>query len=79
MSEMEAKKSYKSDELEKLTTKFGQVIIDTKAMEDEAIRSEMDEQKAYEVFVKETNSTIEAKSEDIVNKFKLKAKAENYL
>ena len=54
-----------------------QIIQDAKAMEAEAIRSEEDAQKSYEGFVKETNSSIEAKSKDIVNKSELKAKAES--
>merc|ERR1740117_1872493 len=53
-----------------------QIINDAKAMEAEAIRAEEDAQKAYEDFVKETNASIEAKSEDIVNKSEIKAKAE---
>merc|ERR550532_411898 len=56
-----------------------QIISDAKAMEAEAIRSEEDAQKAYEDFVKETNNSIEAKSRDIVNKSKQKAKAEEEL
>merc|ERR1719482_247469 len=40
-----------------------QIISDAKAMEAEAIRAEEDSQKAYEDFVKETNGSIEAKSE----------------
>jgi len=53
-----------------------QIINDAKAMEAEAIRSEEDAQKAYEDFVKETNSSIEAKSKDIVDKSEQKATAE---
>jgi len=53
-----------------------QIINDAKAMEAEVIRSEEDAQKAYEDFVKDTNSSIEAKSKDIVNKSESKAKAE---
>jgi hypothetical protein len=53
-----------------------QIINDAKAMEAETIRSEEDAQKAYEGFVQETNASIEAKSEDIVNKSETKAKAE---
>merc|ERR1712066_885309 len=53
-----------------------QIIDDAKSMEAEAIRDEEDAQKAYEDFVKETNASIEAKSEDIVNKPDTKAKAE---
>jgi len=53
-----------------------QIINDAKAMEAETIRSEEDAQKAYEDFVKDTNASIEAKSEDIVNKSETKAKAE---
>merc|ERR1719152_743000 len=53
-----------------------QIINDAKAMESETIRSEVDAQKAYEDFVKDTNGSIEAKSKDIVNKSESKAKAE---
>jgi outer membrane murein-binding lipoprotein Lpp len=53
-----------------------QIINDAKAMEAETIRDEEDAQKAYEDFVKETNSSIEAKSKEIVAKSELKAKAE---
>jgi chromosome segregation ATPase len=53
-----------------------QIINDAKAMEAETIRSEEDAQKAYEDLVKDTNASIEAKSEDIVNKSETKAKAE---
>merc|ERR1711879_547038 len=53
-----------------------QIINDAKAMEAETIRSEEDAQKAYEDFVKETNASIEAKSEDIVNKSETKAQTE---
>jgi len=56
-----------------------QIISDAKAMEAETIRSEEDAQKAYEDFVKETNSSIEAKSRDIVDKSEIKAKAESDL
>merc|ERR1712013_376105 len=56
-----------------------QIINDAKAMEAEAIRAEEDAQKAYEDFVKETNGSIEAKSNDIVNKSEEKAKAESDL
>merc|ERR1711892_721903 len=53
-----------------------QIINDAKAMEAEVIRSEEDAQKAYEVFVKDTNGSIDAKSKDIINKSESKAKAE---
>merc|ERR1719240_743057 len=56
-----------------------QIINDAKAMEAEAIRSEEDAQKAYEDFVKDTNSSIEAKSKEKVNKTEEKAKAEHDL
>merc|ERR1719343_1497010 len=56
-----------------------QIISDAKAMEAETIRSEEDAQKAYEDFVKETNTSIEAKSKDIVNKSEEKAKKESDL
>merc|ERR1711920_1084701 len=56
-----------------------QIISDAKAMEAETICSEEDAQKAYEDFVKETNASIETKSNEIVNKSELKAKAEEEL
>merc|ERR1719482_2184913 len=56
-----------------------QIINDAKAMEAETIRAEEDAQKAYEDFVKETNSSIEEKSKAIVNKTENKAKAETDL
>merc|ERR1712137_1066085 len=56
-----------------------QIINDAKAMEAEAIKAEEDAQKAYEDFVKETNASIEAKMNEIVNKSELKAKAEEEL
>ena len=42
-------------------------------MEKDTIRDEEDAQKAYEDFVKDTNASIEAKSESIVNKSDEKA------
>merc|ERR1719460_2143716 len=53
-----------------------QIMNDAKAMEAEAIRGEEDAQKAYEEFVKDTNSSVEEKSKDMVHKSKTKAKAE---
>jgi hypothetical protein len=53
-----------------------QIISDAKAMEAEAIKDEGDQQTAYEVFVKETNASIDAKSKDIANKSESKGKAE---
>jgi outer membrane murein-binding lipoprotein Lpp len=52
------------------------IIDDAKAMEAEAIRGEEDSQKAYESFVKDTNTSIETKTKDIVAKTEMKAKAE---
>merc|ERR1719194_21557 len=52
------------------------IIDDAKAMEAEAIRGEEDSQKSYEDFVKDTNTSIEAKTKDIVAKSDMKAKAE---
>jgi len=54
-----------------------QIMDDTKAVESEAIRSEQDAQEAYEDFVKETNASIKAKSEEIVNKSDEKAATES--
>jgi chromosome segregation ATPase len=55
------------------------IIADAKKMEDETVRSEEDAQKAYEAFVIETNSSIEAKEKSIVNKSAEKAKLEEQL
>merc|ERR550514_1350450 len=52
------------------------IINDAKAMEAEAIRGEEDSQKSYEDFVKDTNTSIETKTKDIVAKTEMKAKAE---
>jgi len=56
-----------------------QIINDAKAMEAETIRAEQDAQKAHEDFVKESNSAVEEKSTDIVNKSESKAKTEGDL
>merc|ERR1719152_1118788 len=45
-------------------------------MEAEAIRGEEDSQKSYEDFVKDTNTSIDEKTKDIVSKSDMKAKAE---
>merc|ERR1719174_739751 len=52
------------------------IIDDAKAMEAEAIRGEEDSQKAYEDFVKDTNTSIETKTKTIIAKSEMKAKAE---
>merc|ERR1719235_2493501 len=52
------------------------IIDDAKAMEAEAIRGEEDSQKTYEGFVKDTNTSVESKTRDIVSKSDMKAKAE---
>mmetsp|Transcript_14704 Transcript_14704/g.26077 ORF Transcript_14704/g.26077 Transcript_14704/m.26077 type:complete len:703 (+) Transcript_14704:85-2193(+) len=56
-----------------------QIIDDAKAMEKETIRSENEAQAAYEAYVKETNTSIDVKNKDIVNKSDSKAKAEKDL
>merc|ERR1719203_239637 len=56
-----------------------EIINDAKSMEAEATRSEEDEQKSYEDFVKESNASIEAKMKDIANKSDDKTKAESDL
>jgi len=55
---------------------ISQIINDAKAMEAEAIRDEEGSQKAYEMFVQDTNGSIEEKQKEIVNKEELKAEAE---
>lgn len=50
-----------------------QIVNDAKAIEKEAIRDEGDAQKAYEVLVKTTNSAMEIKNQDIVNKSETKS------
>merc|ERR1719356_1560845 len=56
-----------------------QIIDDSKKMEAEAIRAEEDAQTAYESFVKESNESINAKTEDILNKSEEKSVAEQDL
>jgi len=53
------------------------IIDDAKAMEEEAVRDEKDNQEAYEKFVQETNASIDAMNEDITNKSAAKSKAES--
>merc|ERR1719163_1860034 len=53
-----------------------QIITDAKAMEGEAIRGEADAQKAYEDFVKDTNTAVDAANVEMVNTAEAKAKAE---
>merc|ERR1719152_97924 len=52
------------------------IIDDAKTMEAEAIRAEEDSQKDYEEFVKETNTSVDAKNKSIMNKSEAKARAE---
>jgi len=52
------------------------IIDDSKTMEAEAIRGEEDSQKAYEEFVKDSNTSMDEKTKDIVSKSDMKAKAE---
>jgi len=56
-----------------------QIIQDAKALEAETVRTEEENQKAYEVFVTDTNACIEEASKAIVAKSKEKAKAEEEL
>merc|ERR1719453_2189645 len=53
------------------------VIADSKAVEAEAIHGEETAQKAYETFVMDTNTAIEAKSRDIVGKAEEKSALES--
>jgi len=53
-----------------------QIINDAKAMEEEAVKDELSAQTAYESFVSETNASIKAAQESIMNKSEAKAKAE---
>merc|ERR1719152_421739 len=52
------------------------IINDAKAMEAAAIKDEEDSQKAYEVFVQDSNKSIEEKETEITNKSELKAEKE---
>jgi len=55
------------------------IIDDAAKMESEAIRSEENDQKAYEDFTKETNESIETKNKDIANKSEVRGQAEGDL
>jgi hypothetical protein len=73
-------KSYKKSSLSSgVMGLISQIIEDAKAAEAEAIRAEEDSQAAYEIFVKETNSAINAKTKDILNKADVKATSEQNL
>mmetsp|Transcript_60860 Transcript_60860/g.114981 ORF Transcript_60860/g.114981 Transcript_60860/m.114981 type:complete len:691 (-) Transcript_60860:28-2100(-) len=52
------------------------IIDDAKGMEKAAITAEADAQKAYEGYVKETNTSMDAKNKAIVDKSEFKGKAE---
>merc|ERR1719272_2273945 len=52
------------------------IIDDAKAVEADAITAESDSQKAYETFVKDTNSGIDSKSKSIVSKSEELAKTD---
>merc|ERR1719188_1554766 len=56
-----------------------QIINDAKAMEQETIRDEEDAQKAYEDLVKDTNGSIKAKTNLVVDKSDTKALKESEL
>merc|ERR1719198_708174 len=52
------------------------IIDDAKAMETDAIKAEEDSQIAYEVFVTETNASIDAATKESITSAETKAKAE---
>merc|ERR1719473_1449534 len=54
-----------------------QIIADAKAMEADAISAEEDSQIAYEVFVTETNASIDAATKESITSAENKAKAES--
>jgi chromosome segregation ATPase len=56
-----------------------QIIDDAKKEEAEAIQAEKDAQAAYETFVKDTNDSISAKNDSIVNKSATRADKEGEL
>jgi hypothetical protein len=56
-----------------------QIIEDAEAMEKEILKAEDDAQKTYELFVTETNTSIETKAKEIVHLSQVKAKKEEEL
>merc|ERR1719316_164925 len=52
------------------------IIADTKQLEAEAMTAEEDAQKAYEIFVKDSNEAITEKTKDMINKQEVKGKVE---
>jgi len=52
------------------------IIDDAKAMEAEAIQGEEDAQHTYEAFVRDTNTAVQEKTEEVVTKTEAKAVAE---
>ena len=57
-------------------TLIGNLIIDAKNLEKEAINDETDAQQAYEAFVASTNDSRSAKEQEAVDKIELKATAQ---
>merc|ERR1719217_759389 len=71
-------KAYKkSDAAGGVMSMITQIIEDAKAMEAEAIKGEEDALAAYSTFVTETNTSIDTKAKEIVQKSELKATKED--
>merc|ERR1719272_2202542 len=71
-----AKPYKKSGGASSVMSMITQIVEDAKAMEAEAITTEDDAEKAYELFVTDTNASIEEKSKDIVAKSKKRAETD---
>merc|ERR1719346_922674 len=56
-----------------------QIMNDAKALETETVRDEQELQEDYEHFVKDTNASIQAKQQQIVNQSAAKSDAEQAL
>merc|ERR1719265_2076152 len=55
---------------------IGNLIVDAKNLEKEAISDEKDAEQAYTAFVHDTNNARSAKEQEVVDKTELKATAE---
>jgi len=70
-------KSYeKSSSSGGLMGMMNDIINDSKGLEAEAMQAEEDAQKAYEIFVKDTNEATTEKTADRINKLEVKGKVE---
>merc|ERR1719171_2895857 len=74
-----AQKTYAKQDGGGAMAMIGEVIAESKALENQAIADETTAQAAYEGFVKDTNKLITANTASLANKSEAKAKADSAL